>query len=86
MERLPAAPRLSGVKRMGQPGYGRDMTVKEIDKKLEAEGSWVASENERRAIRQMTESGIDPVIIKKKPDTKKHVEKAIQMMKDKGQL
>lgn len=83
MERLPVAPRLSGVRRMGQAGYGRDMTVKEIDATLAKEGSWVASENERRQIRQMTEAGVDPVIIKKPPDTRRHVEKAIELMKAK---
>jgi hypothetical protein len=85
MERMPVAPRLSGVKRMGQVGYGKEMTVKEIDQKLAKEGSWVASENERRQVRQMSEAGIDPVIIKKRPDTRKHVEQAMQILKAKGQ-
>jgi len=89
MWRLPVAPGLSGVRRMGKMGFGREMTSKEIDGKLAAEGSWVASEDERRKIKQMIETPIDPVVIKAPPDDRRlnqALDKATRILKEKGQL
>jgi len=86
-KRAATGPRVNNTKRYGQFAFGREMTAKEVDAQLKKEGSWIPSENEKRIIRDMTDAGVDPVIVKPRDDRKlnKAVERAYRMMKERRQ-